>query len=333
MKNLFLNKKIFKLLFIGLFFALPTFASDVILYPEPMVSLHSTGDTFILEARLDPGDQCVNVAKVDLVYPQRVLEAVDFSDGGSALTLWVQPATIDDETGRVSFAGGIPGGYCGENSISLGTVVFRTKEIENPAEARIRFSATSRVFLSDGTGGEAQLTRREASIVISPDMPRPLIDLWQERVQRDKTAPEITLLDIRRDPQLFSGRYFLMVTAADQLSGISHYEVSERRVLGFLPIERAEWRRVELPHALEDQSLRSMVSVKVVDKAGNERIETVRPPVGWQDILPWAFILALIGLVWWKNKPLKSDDDYQREEERQGDGDKEKESHDPHRVD
>ena len=55
-----------------------------------------------------------------------------------------------------------------------------------------------------------------------------------------------------------------------------------------------EWERAESPYLLKDQSLKSIIKVKAVDKAGNEKIVKVAP---FKKIFPYWIIIFLIGIT------------------------------------
>ena len=92
---------------------LPLISKAAILYLEPDSGEYHQDDTFIVEMKIDTEEECVNTVEANLSFSQDVLKMVDFSQGNSILTLWVKQPTIDQSLGRISFSGGIPGGYCG----------------------------------------------------------------------------------------------------------------------------------------------------------------------------------------------------------------------------
>lgn len=82
---------------------------------------------------------------------------------------------------------------------------------------------------------------------------------------------------------------------------------SGRKVLA----QEENWQKGESPYLLTDQSLKSIIKVRAVDKAGNERIETISPvqvvPVSriWKILLILISILAALFISYfWIRKPL-----------------------------
>ena len=115
------------------------------------------------------------------------------------------------------------------------------------------------------------------------------------RVMIDATLPE------EFEPQFveIEGKKYLVFAAKDETSGVEYYEVKEGK---------RNFKKAVSPYLLEDQSLRSIIKVKAVDKAGNERIVEIKPPYKtiWGNILPWIILgLIVAGVIWWVIRKLK----------------------------
>jgi len=305
----------FKLLVVVFSFALLAFslmlvkpALGAILYLEPSRGTYQPGDTFGAEIRIDAEGECINVAEVNLSFS---LRAVDFSQGNSIITLWIKQPAINQESGLVSFSGGIPNGYCGQaigdpkKSNLLGKVIFKVPEMaagESKKFAEAKFLNTSKVFLNDGQGSLAQLTAKSAIFTILTEKVEILKDEWQKETEKDSIPPEEFLPLISKDPTVFKGKYFITFSTTDKQTGIDHYEIREGN---------RDWKIVVSPYILENQKLTDDIWVKAVDKAGNERVEFVRAfrrPI-WKYILYSVSILILIiviiRLIWWIIKNAK----------------------------
>ncbi len=116
------------------------------------------------------------------------------------------------------------------------------------------------------------------------------------RAMIDATPSEEFTPEIGQDSTVFEGKYFLSFFTTDKMSGVEHYEILETRNQ---KIENRMWKVGESPYLLEDQSLRSKILVKVVDRAGNERIAEIPPSK--KPFPYWIIILILtgIGVIWW----------------------------------
>jgi len=84
---------------------------------------------------------------------------------------------------------------------------------------------------------------------------------------KDTVSPEPFQIQLGQDATAFEGKRFLIALVTDKTSGIDHYEVSEIR-----DGKRGTWKTVELPYVLDDTVEIETIELKVVDRAGNERI-------------------------------------------------------------
>jgi len=115
---------------------------------------------------------------------------------------------------------------------------------------------------------------------------------WSEvvrfRAMIDATPPE------EFQPQIveIEGKKYLVFVSQDKTSGIDYDEVKEGK---------GDFKKAISPYLLEDQSLRSKISVRAVDKAGNERIAEILPPfkITWKDVIILFGILIGIGIILW----------------------------------
>ena len=291
------------LLTISLFIFLPSLSSAAVLYLEPEEGDYYRGDTFIVNLRVDTENECINTIEANLSFSQNVLEVIDFSNGDSILNLWVSPPYVNQESGLISFAGGIPGGFCGPlpgdpgESNLLGKIIFKVKESGGERfSAQTKFLDNSQVFLNDGFGTPAKLSTKRAVFSIFPGTPGTSKREWLEELEQDKIPPEPFEIGISQDPLIFEGKHFIAFSTTDKQTGIDYYEVKEGK---------KDWQRFVSPYLLEDQSLESIIKVKAVDKAGNERIAQY-PSLG-TPLLYWIIVLVLmgIGLTYWVIKRLK----------------------------
>lgn len=238
------------------------FAASISL--DPNRGVYGRGDTFMVNVRLHTDNECVNAAQVVVEYPVTELRAVDFSRGGSIVSLWVEEPKIDTTKGTVTFSGGIPGGYCGRiqgdpaQSNILGKVVFTAIAA---GDAAVSVSPESLVYLNDGRGTEAELTVQNARFSIAATATQQE-NPWLLEVKDDTIPPDPFAVQAESTRGVFGGKYYLVFSTLDKQSGLDHFEIFEEGV----------WRTVESPYVLKDQFLQSSIKVKAIDKAGNERI-------------------------------------------------------------
>jgi hypothetical protein len=292
---------------------MPSFVSAASLYMDPNSAEMHRGDTITLAVRLDVDeDECVNTVDAVIEYDSRI-RAIDVSRGSSILSLWVEDPVINEEDHTITFAGGIPNGYCGrvQGDPRLTNVVaeliFRAPgfsiggkdDQDGPVE--VSFKEETRALLNNGLGTEASLSTYGASITMFDTAGGSIDDNWRERVAADNQSPAEFSIELVQRDGVFSGQYYIVFNTTDKQSGIDHYEVIEE------PIEElslfkwggtgAPWVEARSPYVLTDQNLTSSIRVKAVDKAGNETVVTLVPDESLQKSQYRNQLILLIGGV------------------------------------
>jgi len=279
-----------------LFSVLPFGARAAILYFKPDSGKYYQDETFSVQLMIDTEKDCINTVKGEIDFSKDVLEAVNFATGNSILTIWLQTPKIDQNLGKISFIGGIPGGYCGPLPGEPGEldlllkIFFKTKR---EGMANLRFSEESQVLLNDGLGTPAKLTIKGAVFTILPGIPEIPKKEWQAELEKDNIPPEPFEIEIHRTPEIFEGKYFITFFTFDKQTGLDYFEVKEGK---------RNWEKAESPYLLEDQDLKSIIKVKAVDKAGNERLAEYIPPkkITWKDWLPWLILILIVAsIIYW----------------------------------
>jgi hypothetical protein len=298
-------------LFLGVFVALPYGAHAATLYIDPFATDVLKGDTVTVAVRLDTDEgECVNAIDAVINYTDGI-QAVDVSRGRSILSLWVEDPKIDQGARTITFAGGIPNGYCGripgDPSLTnvVAELVFRAPGFsigmsENSAVS-VSFSEQSRVLLNDGTGADAPLRTIPGTINLIQQVGTSTKDAWGEVVDLDETAPQPFGVELVQDPSVFSGKYYIVFNTTDNQSGMDHYEVMEesRDDLYTFRWGRADapWMTAESPYVLRDQDLRSVIRVRALDKAGNERITVLIPDDAVRPVPLIAWVALALALL------------------------------------
>lgn len=114
------------------------------------------------------------------------------------------------------------------------------------------------------------------------------------RTMIDATSPE------EFTPQIIDieGIKYLVFNTTDKVSGVSHYEVSEINLNRFGKIksgQEAKWEIAESPYLLKDQELKSIIKIKAIDKAGNERLGEIISPSMPKFLSYQIVLLVLVG--------------------------------------
>lgn len=275
----------------------PLHAGAAALYIDPATSSLFRGDAINLSVRLDVDEEareCVNVVDATIAYPPNI-DPVDVSVGKSILKFWVEEPTINREERTITFAGGIPNGYCGRVqgdpmlTNTLVELIFRSpgfvigaSQVEDSSRAVIALSEESTLYLNDGKGTQVTPALYPATINLEQSVGRDGIqDPWNDAVDADTIRPEEFSIQLYQQDK--SGKWIITYSTTDKQTGIDRYEIMED------PIENLgnfQWGRADAPwmapkhpntYELRDQTLNSVIRVKAVDKAGNERIATLIP--------------------------------------------------------
>ncbi|MEK7131697.1 MAG: hypothetical protein AAB797_03125 [Patescibacteria group bacterium] len=171
-----LRRTIYFLSFLAAFFIFTgVTANAASLYFSPNSGKFGVADTFTVSVYVNTQDEAINNAEATINFPTDLLSAISASQAGSIFSLWVQPVTISNSDGSVTFNGGVPTpGYKGASGKIL-SAVFKVKK---SGKASLTFSSAS-VRANDGKGtdiltsaGTAQFTLGEI-LPTTPVEPKP----------------------------------------------------------------------------------------------------------------------------------------------------------------
>jgi hypothetical protein len=263
------------------------------LYIDPAFPTLNMGDSVTLSVRLDTdeaAEECINAVDGVLTYSEN-LNPVEVSTGDSIFSIWVEQPKIDKEKRTITFAGGVPNGYCGRVpgdprlTNTLVQIVFRApgftvgQSNQNPI-GTVEFLPETTAYLNDGFGTKAELTTFGSTVTVGDRPGAELVDPWREAVAADTIEPAPFGITIERLPNE-DGTYHAIFNTTDKQTGIDQYQIMEE------PLENkfafnwgradAPWITTRSPHQLSDQTLNSIIRVKAIDKAGNEYIATLVP--------------------------------------------------------
>ena len=278
-----------------IFLLLPNSLFAATLSLDPAQGTYGPGDMFVVTVRIDTtANECINAATIDLSFPKNLIKVTAVSKGESLMTLWTDEPFINKEQGRLSFSGGIPGGYCGRvlgdpgKTNIIGKVVFSVLSgaesvptLTTSVPLEINFASSTSVLLNDGFGTIAPLTLHGSNLTRAL-VSKGLKNEWLDIVHSDTTPPDAFSPSIQHNASTFSGKYFIVFSTVDKQSGIEHFEVMEDDPvrLGFVRGKNAHAQFVPAmsPYVLQDQELRSRIIVRAIDNAGNVQ-ESILPPV------------------------------------------------------
>lgn len=312
-------------------------ADAALLYLDPADTELHRGDTATVAVRIDTdADECINTVDAIIKYDPAI-RAEDISRGDSILNIWVEDPVIDEANHTITFAGGIPGGYCGriagDPSLTnaLIEIIFRSPGFAvgagSNSTANVWIDDASQVLIHDGLGTRADIRTENATFALLSTPGNSIEDTWKNRVSDDMVSPSDFVITLAREENAFSGKYFITFNSQDKQSGIDHYEVMEEPIEDLYSFTwggvEAPWTTEESPYVLNDQTLNSTIRVKAIDKAGNETMATLVPDAALRSMsmdriittaigagVLFAVLLSIGVLIWYrKRKIIASFDD------------------------
>ena len=250
----------------------------------------NVGHKFWVDIMLDTQDEIINAVSGTISYSQDKLRLIDFSNGDSIITLWLDQPNVDED--KASFAGVIPGGfsgvlspfYLGERAGKILSVKFEVIA-SGPLEIT---TSDSEILLHDGLGTPASVVTNSFSLDASEDIiASPLKD---DKIF-DIDPPEPFTFQIISDEAIADDQFVVIFNTADKGSGIDYYEVQEGK---------KAFVRATSPYILQNQHLNEAIVIRAIDKAGNIQASRVGPPkdLGFLDKYgKWGIIMLLITII------------------------------------
>ena len=298
----FIKNKIFVALVFCLLLLTAHFASAAELNLTAQNQELATGQQFQVDLKVNTENEDVNAIEGKIIFSKDLLELEEIRDGNSVINFWIEEPKLE-QAGMIGFSGIVPGGFR-ETKGFLFSAVFRTK---SSGSGVIQIS-DAKVLLNDGKGTEAKTTISNFQFSISEK-----IQAGQPVVQpvKDTSPPEVFNPEISSNSEIFNGKWFLVFATQDKGSGIDYYQIMESAQFGSFKslFSKNSWTLANSPYLLQDQTLRSNILVKAVDKAGNQRIMKINPKNSlqlYENYLVWIIIiLGIIVYIIWKIKKRK----------------------------
>jgi hypothetical protein len=212
------------------------------------------GQPFRVDIPLDTQGDNINAIQAQIFFPAGQFVLSGINDGASPVAFWISPPA-ETASGTLFFSGIMPDGFVGAASSVVSFWFLPTQS----GNGIISFGDVQ-VLEDDGNGTPIPTATDTLQIAVSTAVAsstpvRPV----------SFAAPESFLPVVSRDPNIFSGQYFLAFSTTDKGSGIDYYQVLEAPTDG----TASSWQTATSPYLLEDQSLESNIYVRAVDHAGN----------------------------------------------------------------
>ncbi len=293
-------------------FTYASHAEAATLYIDPNAANLNRGDAITVAVRLDTDEaaaECINAVDGVLTYSETITP-VDISIGESIFPVWVEAPIINTSNRTITFAGGIPNGYCGRVqgdpnlTNTVVELIFRSPGMSvgggtEPKVATVQFTDQTTAYINDGLGTKASLETFGTTFSLSPEVGTQIVDTWRDEVQADSVPPEAFSITLERDEKTFDGKAYIVFNTTDKQTGISHYEVIEEDTnevqLFRFGAANNPWERTRSPFVLKDQTLTSLIRVRAIDKAGNEYIATLMPDETMRAAAPMSLRALLVG--------------------------------------
>lgn len=150
MKNLKIKINLISILVIifGFLFMNSVAEAATTVYFSPSIqTTYYKGDSIILDLKIS-SDKSINVIDGTLIYDKDKLKIQNVSLEESIISLWQTSPVFDNNKGQLTFVGGIPGGFKGQDGQIFKITFLARKE----GNVKIDFQDIFSVFLNDGKG-------------------------------------------------------------------------------------------------------------------------------------------------------------------------------------
>lgn len=269
-------------------FVMPLGADASSLKLIPQENPVGASDPFTIAVML-VADEPINAVTAELKIPEGIIPE-DINEGNSVVSLWVGTPTWDELNRTITFSGIIPGGYTGVGELIR--ISFSAHD-EIPV-AQFTFNLEETVAYVQGPRAvPAKLYPEPLSLSIGP---------FKQNIANEVTdteRPEKFNAFVEQSPYIYDGAWFVAFATHDKLSGIAKYQIAERPGRPTRFYNSLSWKDAQTPYLLTDQTLKSTIYIKAIDKAGNERFAVIAPryPLGWYDKPKLWITIIGIGLL------------------------------------
>ena len=280
-----MKTKLNKIFILSIFIILNLFIvskiSAMSLIIEPSKESLGIGEQFYIDLIIDSKDQSINTIKGSILFSSNSVSFVRAEEGKSVVDLWVEKPKLDND--QISFTGIISGGFQGfidpfnPKDRLPGLVVRLVFEPKKDGIVEFRTSTFS-TNLNDGLGTEVEIPSTSKKVQIK-NFTR------QIKYTNDSDInPELNAYVIQ-DPNIYNNKNVLIFEATDKGTGIKNVKIKEGR---------RDWKEIESPYLLIDQSRHSSVSLQATNFSGASiSLNIDKVPYNWKYIV----ILGLIYVV------------------------------------
>lgn len=213
-------------------------------------------EQFYIDIMLDAENRNINGIESYISFPEDKIKFVRYEDGKSMVNLWVEKPYSD--SGKIKFSGVMLNGFSGvinpfNPDVKLPGLITRLVfEPKNSGQVDVSIF-DSYVTLNDGYGTAEKIPSLKKIIIVQ--------DFSNKYVYNSKSnfSPEISAY-IVREKNLYNNHYVLVFDAKDNENGIKEVLIKEGR---------RDWKAIESPYLLEDQSRHSIITLQATNYSGS----------------------------------------------------------------
>ncbi len=256
-------------------FAIPFYVDAAKIFIDLPETPISVGNTSLIKVMINTETAEINATDGVLTFSSPK-DIVSINIGGSIFDLWPRRPSL--EGNKISFTGGTTAGVYG-STLRLFTIAVKPSST-NPIKINLQNATT---YLNDGKGTSVNVSGTQIEIPVQNTSKTS--DELASLISKDTTPPEKFKIELGQDPSVYDGKYFISFFTTDKESGIERYEIVE----GDRPSVRSG-----NTYVLQDQGLSSLITIRAIDNAGNERVETFNPK---STGIPWIKIVIVVILI------------------------------------
>lgn len=248
------------LILLALIFIFPatTLAAQISFHTDK--TSFSQKESFLVDVWLDTQKAPVNAVEGSIIYPSQIFELKEVRDGNSIINFWVE-RPHQDGANKISFSGITTGGFTGEKKLLFSFVL----EGKVPGQSKLDWS-NLQILKNDGLGTKLAATGLPLTLTVTNKVASTVTDLSIN----DTNPPEDFNAYLATDASVYDGQHFLVFSTTDKGTGVDHFLVRESPWytwgLG------GKYNTAISPYLLHDQTLKSKITIKAIDKAQNERV-------------------------------------------------------------
>ena len=288
-------KKIILISFLFIFLVCAKNASAALVSVKLSDQNINVGDTVSAELILNTEGKETNVIEGNInIIGAENIEIKDISTADSAINNWVRNPSVSSANNDISFTGGAPGGFNGDE-IRLFKIYFTAKK-----SGELKFLPSQiNVYANDGKATLLNIKLNDLTFNINQSIGL-VKNEWKDTLKKDTQAPSDIRAEFGQDPSVYDNKKFVIFSAIDKESGLDYFEVKEGdrslvRTSGAYVLQNQEMSEPLIVFAFDKSG---NISRQLINQASNEEAPKTENHA-WIAIIA-IFILALLLIISFK---------------------------------